>query len=70
MIIRVCVIVSVVLCLSVIVDVVKVTQNWSLECKIDVCWKCKIDVCWKCKIGAELAKLGPDFGCLWEQFGS
>ena len=22
--------------------VVKVTQNWSLECKIDVCWKCKI----------------------------
>jgi len=52
MIIRVCVIVSVVLCLSVIVDVVKVTQNWSLECKIDVCWKCKIRARFWLSLGA------------------
>ena len=33
--------------------VVKVTQNWSLEYKIDVCWKCKI--------GAQFGKFGARF---------
>jgi len=36
-----------------VVDVVKVTQNWSLECKIDVCWKCKI--------GARIGKIEARF---------
>jgi len=41
--------------------VVKVTQNWSLECKMDVCWKCKI--------GARIGKIGAWFwlslGAVW-----
>ena len=61
MIIRVCVIVSVVLCLSVIVDVVKVTQNWSLECKIDVCCKCKIGA----QIGKIEARFWLSLGAVW-----
>jgi len=38
------------MCLSVCV--VKVTQNWSLECKIDVCWKCKIGARFWLSLGA------------------
>jgi len=31
---------------------VKVTQNWSLECKIDVCWKCKTGARFWLSLGA------------------
>jgi len=32
--------------------VIEVTQNWSLECQIDVCWKCKIGARFWLSLGA------------------
>jgi len=40
---------------------VKVTQNWSLECKIDVCCKCKIGA----QIGKIEARFWLSLGAIW-----